>query len=32
MTLRFWGILVDEYHQRFPDGVSSHVIGWEGDV
>ena len=26
------GILVDEYHQRFPGGVSSHVIGWEGDV
>ena len=26
------GMLVDEYHQRFPDGVSSHVIGWEGNV
>lgn len=26
------GMLVDEYHQRFPDGVSSHVIGWEGQA
>ena len=23
------GMLVDEYHQRFPDGVSSHVIGFD---
>lgn len=23
------GMLVDEYHQRFPEGVSSHVIGFD---
>ena len=26
------GMLVDEYHQRFPNGVSSHVIGWGENV
>ena len=26
------GMLVDEYHQRFPDGVHSHVIGWGENV
>ncbi len=26
------GMLVDEYRQRFPDGVSSHVIGWDGQA